>query len=53
MYHGAATGDGALNQLSIGHITLDQLQVRVAQLQVVGLAGGKVVENTYRTAFSQ
>ncbi|MNI74027.1 hypothetical protein D3C73_1300890 [compost metagenome] len=53
MNHSAATCRGALHQCGIGNITLDQLKARVAQLQVVALASGKVVEHTHRVAFSQ
>ena len=51
--HGTATGGGTLNQRGVRHIAFDQLEARVAQLQVVTLAGGKVVEDTYGIALGQ
>ena len=53
MHDGAATVCGALNQRGIGDITLDQFKARVAQLQVVALAGGEVVEHAHGVPFGQ
>ncbi|MNE97585.1 hypothetical protein D3C80_1959560 [compost metagenome] len=48
-----ATCRYALDQRGIGHIAFDQFKAWVTQLQVGRLAGGQIIEDAHRVAFSQ